>query len=697
MKLTLKPMISFRQMLKNVFSPNTAFFEYWAKDNEEYSLYGKSTYALLSVIYAQEVAKGASPKIWFPKLICRDVVDPLIRLGFKVGFYNFNVDKGFRNVSDSLQGVQNGVDVVVYVHYFGSDHGPLLADFSEYCKSNELLLIEDAAHCCFRKGSVGKYGNFTYFSLHKHFPVEGMSILVRHQKSQIEQLSNPALQEKLTASGFSSPNSRITNDVFLMLKELVKRFVGSRNYKFQDSSAIKQQTGRDLFSFPINTSNFSKFLVKAHSEKLFKSDNKERVMLAYSYLLSLLKEGGAIEVETGNMNNCYLFPIRLKDERDAKSLVDIGVPLVCWPDLPADSGLDLEITSSIKYYVQVNPLTDLRYIYKIIDKFKDPLSFRTGMEVELYEKIIVSPFVQSYSYSKAKSQSSRQSLIKLKFDYGNISGAITSYMRRLSKKVVSINILSFGPVLPNNASFSDVQSYFRSIATRYGNWIKGNLLIVSPYMALSGQSDYVLWKSGFVRLPFIPTWTSAKLRIGSNGLDQLRSQLHKKWRNQLNKSLKNDFSIEETTNSDVLKEIHKESENFLKSIGIEAISSDVFEYLLEDQEHSDASLKGYVALKDAQIIGGVIVAETEFEATYLIGWSSELGKTLYVNQSLLWRSIESAKESGKISFDLGGIDFVNSPGVAKYKSYLNGENYQLVGTYLYVPLVFRHLINLVLK
>jgi lipid II:glycine glycyltransferase (peptidoglycan interpeptide bridge formation enzyme) len=87
------------------------------------------------------------------------------------------------------------------------------------------------------------------------------------------------------------------------------------------------------------------------------------------------------------------------------------------------------------------------------------------------------------------------------------------------------------------------------------------------------------------------------------------------------------------------------------------------------------------ALHDGELVAGICVVRHGSAATYLIGWNGDRGRTLRANNFLLWRAVVELQSLGVRSFDLGGIDEDRAPGIAAFKSGLNGRRYELVGEY----------------
>ena len=95
------------------------------------------------------------------------------------------------------------------------------------------------------------------------------------------------------------------------------------------------------------------------------------------------------------------------------------------------------------------------------------------------------------------------------------------------------------------------------------------------------------------------------------------------------------------------------------------------------------ALCGYfVAESDDSTLAFIMVALHGTSATYYIGWNSEKGYQLNLNKLLLWEAIRDLKKRGFRWFDLGGIDFVHTQGIAEFKMGTGCEYYELSGEFV---------------
>lgn len=70
------------------------------------------------------------------------------------------------------------------------------------------------------------------------------------------------------------------------------------------------------------------------------------------------------------------------------------------------------------------------------------------------------------------------------------------------------------------------------------------------------------------------------------------------------------------------------------------------------------------------------------QATYHLGWTSDMGKQLNAHNLLLWQGVRKLKAVGVETLDLGGLNTEDIPGIARFKLGAGGQVRTLCGTWL---------------
>ncbi len=121
------------------------------------------------------------------------VFDPISDLNIKYDFYkikkNFQVD-----LDDLILKLKTGkVKAVLIIHYFGFLHCDI-EFISEFCKTNNIILIEDCAHAFVSKHKdrfLGSYGDYSFYSIHKFLPTKDGGILqINNNDSELSPFSD---------------------------------------------------------------------------------------------------------------------------------------------------------------------------------------------------------------------------------------------------------------------------------------------------------------------------------------------------------------------------------------------------------------------------------------------------------------------------------------------------------------------------
>lgn len=107
------------------------------------------------------------------------VLDPIEDCNICYDFYR--VDSNLSANLDDLKKKLSSIKAfaVFVIHYFGFMQSDILM-IKEICKENQILLIEDCAHClpsCHDGSKLGMVGDFSLFSIHKFFPTKAGGIL----------------------------------------------------------------------------------------------------------------------------------------------------------------------------------------------------------------------------------------------------------------------------------------------------------------------------------------------------------------------------------------------------------------------------------------------------------------------------------------------------------------------------------------
>lgn len=200
---------------------------------------------------------------------------------------------------------------------------------------------------------------------------------------------------------------------------------------------------------------------------------------------------------------------------------------------------------------------------------------------------------------------------------------------------------------------------------------KGYILIISPFLKISKSLKNFLLKNRFLSF-FSIDYETSYIDLKKD-IDNLRSNLHYKWRNQLSKSEKNDIIVKIDRNPSNIEFYINEYQKMLEWKNFTGLSKkrliDFLELFIKNRQII------FLTAFDMEnnIIGFVILSTFSKTAVYYIGWSSSEGRKMYSTNFLLWKSIVYLKSIGFEELDLGGYDSKNVPGIANFKKRMGGE------------------------
>lgn len=157
-------------------------------------------------------------------------------------------------------------------------------------------------------------------------------------------------------------------------------------------------------------------------------------------------------------------------------------------------------------------------------------------------------------------------------------------------------------------------------------------------------------------------------------LEVVRKKFDGKWRNQLNRAEKNEFTvIEGSSEAEFSTMISLFNEMWQRKQF--AISSDINEFRrIQEALPASQKLRVFICLKDGVPMSGLLGALLGDTGIYLFGGTSDEGMKHKGSYLLQWRMIQWLKENGARYYNLGGINPVTNPGVYHFKQGMSGAD-----------------------
>lgn len=202
----------------------------------------------------------------------------------------------------------------------------------------------------------------------------------------------------------------------------------------------------------------------------------------------------------------------------------------------------------------------------------------------------------------------------------------------------------------------------------------GQRLRWMPEFEMSEQTIGALQNIGFKlhRHTFTTSWIDLE-----KSEDELRKNLHQKWRNCLNKSLRSPLEIQVEFSDQNFplfmecfklhvrqKKYHAPSERFLRT---------EFQELSRQSDHCFV----WAFLNDYPVAAVAVVTQGR-TASYRLGWTTDLGRQHNAHYALLWKALLVCKEKGFAAFDVGGLLLDSASGFSHFKMGLGGTISNLI-------------------
>lgn len=140
---------------------------------------------------------GPGKRVLLPAFHCRVMVEPVLYLGAKPGFYPVTADLRPDFCAVSLNESGMPVAAMVLTHYFGFPNA--LEEVQRFCATHGIVLIEDCAHALYGQAGgrlLGTVGSYAIASPWKFLPVRDGGLLLDNVAGQpSHQTAQPWLAE----------------------------------------------------------------------------------------------------------------------------------------------------------------------------------------------------------------------------------------------------------------------------------------------------------------------------------------------------------------------------------------------------------------------------------------------------------------------------------------------------------------------
>lgn len=242
-----------------------------------------------------------------------------------------------------------------------------------------------------------------------------------------------------------------------------------------------------------------------------------------------------------------------------------------------------------------------------------------------------------------------------------------------------IAYIRWGPMWqPKNATCSQEQRdhFAKELREQYIDRRKMMLRILPATTKESDEERSVLESfKGFKTEPFPIGASYRTILINlTPPIATLRSNLNKKWRNQLNRAEKNRLRLTKSSSFSDLKIFETMYNELLERKGLGDPSN--FPSFVEMQKHlpEASKLKITLCFKDDEAIAGAVTTDIGHTGIYLLGATSDSGLPMKGSYLVQWSVIEDLNANGTSHYNLGGINPETNPGVYVFKKRMGGQD-----------------------
>ncbi len=242
-----------------------------------------------------------------------------------------------------------------------------------------------------------------------------------------------------------------------------------------------------------------------------------------------------------------------------------------------------------------------------------------------------------------------------------------------------IAYLRWGPLWERRSLPLDLEVPVRMARAIEDEYLKARKLCVRILPnAFAGSARAAIFQSAFMKFGCDTKESAEIYRTSlmdlSLPLEQLRSRLDKKWRNQLSKSEKFGLTLiagQGSAEYSIFREIYVE---MLKRKAFET-TVDIEEFgRIHETLQGAQRMQVLICLDKGVPVAGLVVSAMGNSAIYLLGATSDAGLHSKGAYLLQWTLIGWLKERGIRWYDLGGIDPEGNPGVYHFKKGFSGED-----------------------
>ena len=650
----------------------------------------KSGVSIKLIIQAySNVYKKRIVKIWIPDFFCAETEEEFKEKDVYIIRYPIteHMEPNWGIIKNKFSEID--LDIFLFVHYFGKycDINPAWT----YCNNRNAILIEDCAHVLYKYGKIGQKGDFVIFSPHKILPIPDGGIIL-HNDSKVKPISEIWNQLNILIS--SGKRFELSSVLKWKVKKIIQKLIKINkpiNYEYKEHYLTKNYKPEKS----IRISNYSYKVLQGYTYEDYKKIAFIRNINTQltSYIIS--ERTPMIPIDSLNKNECpFLCAFSLNNTLHNKDIINsirkAGINILYWPSLSTQisnqpySDIARQLSKQslfISIHQDIRPDKIARAMScELSKKNNKQLSIdkigNTNKDKSRWESVLkkaeLSNITQDWQYGEAKQKAEKWKVNRYVIKSNNTDIGIVQILCKCFFGVTIACRINKGPIFINNEQFIENELYAVDLIKKCYPFVP---FFYVPYSPMHPNDFWKVTNMGW------KNWNIFGFPSGvvdlTKDIDEIRASLNSKWRNQLKNAERFQYHI--LTDSHRFEEMCSLYENEQHEKKFTGVSKSLLKEMAVLQPSPLRFF--YIENEEHQLVAFDIFYKHTNAATYYIGWNSEEGRKNYANNLLLYYAALSLKESGARRLDLGGIEYIYTESIAKFKDGMKPKHYRQMGEF----------------
>jgi len=292
---------------------------------------------------------------------------------------------------------------------------------------------------------------------------------------------------------------------------------------------------------------------------------------------------------------------------------------------------------------------------------------------------------QTYSYGCIRWGAKNLSHLVLKKGHDVVAIAQLRILRPTALKL-GIAYVRWGPLCMRTGTTDNWEVISRIVQAMEEEYVhnRGLVLRIMPNAFLGSTRGHAMTEAlkRFRAEAVLPGDQKKTLLLDlSPALQILRSQFHRKWRNQLTAAEKRNLKVTSGTTMEEFRTFESLYREMQRTKRFDS-SVDIEEFTLMQAALPEAHrMRVFLCFEDHTPLGGLVASAMGNTAIYVLGATVGQGRRTKASYLLQWSLIQWLKERQVLWYDLGGIDPDKHPSVYHFKRGLSGEIKHFMGPF----------------